>query len=194
VVQVRTMDDALKGLVEAKERQREGGKKAKMEVDMEKVIKVLAAIPERETQAGICKLTGLQPRIVGHLLITLLEQKKVVQTQVRKSSGQGEKSYDAWRLATNSEFLVAKVEEMGVVPPFVAAKVAERVGKSPVGSAEDKKDKKDKKDMDWLDDEPAAIRAAATPATETALPLVSASTLNLPLPAATLFGAPKDTG
>jgi alkylated DNA nucleotide flippase Atl1 len=115
-VQVRSMEDALKGISEAKEKKKEVGRRAKLEEDTEKVLKALEAVPEGETQAAICKLAGLQPRVVGPVLAGLLGQRRVVRTQVLKSSGQGEKLYDAWRLATNPEFLAAKIGEMGLVP------------------------------------------------------------------------------
>jgi hypothetical protein len=38
------------------------------------VVKALEAVPEGETQAGICKLTGLQYRVVGPLLAGLLAE------------------------------------------------------------------------------------------------------------------------
>src|SRR5262249_22796186 len=65
LVQVRSMEDALKGISEAKERKKEVGKKVKLEEDSEKVLKVLETVPEGETQATICKMTGLQVRVVG---------------------------------------------------------------------------------------------------------------------------------
>lgn len=82
---VRSMEDALKGISEAKERKKEVGKKVKLEEDSEKVLKVLGGVSEGETQASICKLTGLQSRVVGPVLAGLLEQKKVVRTQVLKA-------------------------------------------------------------------------------------------------------------
>jgi replicative DNA helicase len=68
LVQVRSMDDALKGISEAKERKKEVSKKVKLEEDSEKVLKVLATVPEGETQATICKMTGLQARVVAPVL------------------------------------------------------------------------------------------------------------------------------
>jgi alkylated DNA nucleotide flippase Atl1 len=109
------MEDALKGINEAKERKKEVGKRAKLGEDTEKVLKALEAVPEGETQAAICKLAGLQARVVGPVLAGLLGQRRVVPTQVLKSSGQGEKLYDAWRVATTPEFLAAKIDEMGLL-------------------------------------------------------------------------------
>jgi alkylated DNA nucleotide flippase Atl1 len=158
LVYVRSMEDSLKGLSEAKERKKEGGKKAKLEEDTEKVLKALAAVPEGETQAAIIKMTGLQPRVVGPVLTGLLEQKKVVQTQIRKSSGQGEKFYDAWRLASNNEFLAARIEQMALMPVrAVQANVEpEKVEKRPARVIAELMDKKD---SDWLDEVEAACVA-----------------------------------
>jgi hypothetical protein len=149
LVQVRSMEEALRGISEAKERQKEVVQKAKAEEDMAKVLRVLGSILEGETQAAICRLTGLQPRVVGPLLAALLVQKKVVRTQVRKSSGQGEKLYDAWRLASNNEFLAAKIDEMGLVPRQVA-----RTGTRVPATAT--RGPGDEDDTDWLDEVPAA--------------------------------------
>jgi hypothetical protein len=101
-------------------------------------------VPEGETQAAICKLTGLQARVAGPVLATLLERKKVVRTQIRKSSGKGETWYDAWRLASNNEFLAAKIEKMGLVP----SDASERSQKRPAGITGDQGDD----DTDWLDE------------------------------------------
>jgi hypothetical protein len=116
LVQVRSMEDALKGINEAKERKKEAGRRAKLGEDTERVLRALEMVPEGETQAAICKMTGLQPRVVRPVLAGLLGQRRVVPTQVLKSSGQGEKLYDAWRLATTPEFLAAKIDEMGLLP------------------------------------------------------------------------------
>jgi alkylated DNA nucleotide flippase Atl1 len=149
------MEEALKGISEAKERKNEVGKKAKLEQDTEKVVKVLAAVPGGETQAAICKMAGLQARIVGPVLTALLETKKVVRTQIRKSSGQGEKQYDAWRLASSVEFMAAKIEEMGLLPPG-----EEQMGLVPPGKESEGQEKRpaecvaklgEEKDTDWLD-------------------------------------------
>jgi alkylated DNA nucleotide flippase Atl1 len=149
LVQVRSKEDALKGISEAKERKKEVGKKAKLEEDSEKVLKVLATVPEGETQAAICKVTGLQARVVGPVLTALLEKKQVVRVQIRKSSGKGETWYDAWRLATTKEVLVAKIEEMGLVP----SSATERPQKRSEGINGDQ----DGEDTDWLDEvEPAS--------------------------------------
>jgi alkylated DNA nucleotide flippase Atl1 len=148
LVQVRSMEDALKGISEAKERKKEVGKKAKQLKDSEKVLKVLAGIPEGETQAAICKLTGLQARVVGPVLAELLEQKKVVRTQIRKSSGKGETWYDAWRVATNTEFLAARIEEMGL-SPVGAEEAGGQVERRPSDS---RGRREDEDDTDWLDE------------------------------------------
>jgi hypothetical protein len=63
--------------------------------------------------------------MVGPVLAGLLAQKRVVRTQVRKPSGKGETWYDAWRTATNTEFLAAKIEEMGLMPAVEAQKAPE---------------------------------------------------------------------
>jgi alkylated DNA nucleotide flippase Atl1 len=110
------MEDALKGINEAKERKKEVGRRARLEEDTERVLKALEAVPEGETQAAICKLAGLQARVMGPVLAGLLGQKPVVRTRVRKSSGKGETWHDAWRVATTPEFLAAKIDEMGLAP------------------------------------------------------------------------------
>jgi alkylated DNA nucleotide flippase Atl1 len=148
LVQVCSMEEALKGISEAKERKKEVCKKAKLEEDTEKVLKVLETVPEGETQAVICKMTGLQARVVGPLLTALMEQKKVVRTRVRKSSGKGETLYDAWRLATNNEFLAAKLEQMGLVP-----KGTEKAAETILARRKGVKGKQeDPDDTDWLDE------------------------------------------
>jgi alkylated DNA nucleotide flippase Atl1 len=131
LVRVRSMEEALKGISEAKERKKEVGKKAKLDEDTGKVLQALAAMPEGDTQAAICKLTGLQARVVGPVLAALLEQKRVVRARVRKSSGKGETWYDAWRLASNNEFLAAKIGEMGLVPAGPKRRAAEKWQKRP---------------------------------------------------------------
>lgn len=155
IVQVRTMDEAMKGLSEAKELKKEVGKKAKERESIEKILKVLESVSDGETQAGICKLTGLQPRVVGPTLAVLLERKKVVLTQIRKPSGQGEKWHPAWRLASNQEFLGAKIEEMGLMPS-PAAKATGEAEKRP---AKVITELLSKDDTDWLDEVEAANAA-----------------------------------
>jgi hypothetical protein len=145
IVQVRSMEDAMRGISQAKESKKEVAKKAKLQQDAENVLKVLAACPEGETQAAICRLTGLQARVVGPVLTGLLEQKKVVLTQVRKASGQGEKLYPAWRLASNNEFLAAKIAEMGLTPTTEGETGKRRPVKRKDGQEE-------KEDTDWLDE------------------------------------------
>ena len=155
LVQVRSMEEALKGISEAKERQKEVGKQVKMTEDSDKILKVLEGIPEGETQAVIAKLTGLQARVVGPVLLVLAGQKKVVPTQVRKSSGQGEKFYPAWRLATTTEFVSAKIEEMGLMPveaPTAASEKREMAFPKRPGEEDDK---------DWLDELAEDQRAKA---------------------------------
>jgi hypothetical protein len=93
-------------------------------------------------------MTGLQARVVGPVLTGLLEQKKVVRTQIRKPSGKGETWYDGWRLATNTEFLAAKIEELGLTP---------RGGEKAGGRTERQVGVKggrweDEDDTDWLDE------------------------------------------
>jgi replicative DNA helicase len=127
-VRVRSMEEAMKGISEAKETKKEAAKKAKLQEDTEKVLKALAACPEGETQSTICKLTGLQARVVGPVLMGLLEQKKVVRTQVLKASGPGEKLYPAWRLASTVEFMAAKIAELGLVPTEGDGKETRRSG------------------------------------------------------------------
>ena len=124
------------------------GKKAKLEEDSEKVLRVLATVPEGETQAAICKLTGLQPRVVAPVLAALLEKKKVVCTKIRKSSGKGETWYDGWRLVTSKEFLVAKIEEMGLVQAGPGEGSQKRL-EAITGDQDDD-------DRDWLDEVEAA--------------------------------------
>jgi replicative DNA helicase len=128
LVQVRSMEDALKRITEAKETKKEAAKKAKLQEDTEKVLKVLEGCPEGETCAEICRMTGLQPRAVGPVLTGLLEQNRVVRTHVRKASGQGEKLYEAWRVAGRVEFMAAKIEEMGLVPTGEDGKGKRRSG------------------------------------------------------------------
>src|SRR5262249_24149642 len=144
LVQVRSTEDALKGISEAKERNKEAGKKEKLEEDSEKVLRVLATVPEGETQAAICKLTGLQPRVVGPVLAALLQHEQVVRTQIGKSSGKGETWYDGWRLATSKEVLVAKIEEMCLVPTGPGEGSQKRLA----GIVGDQGDY----DTDWLDE------------------------------------------
>jgi alkylated DNA nucleotide flippase Atl1 len=143
LVRVRTTEEALKGLSEAKERKREVGKQARQEEDTGKVLKALEAVPEGDTQTAICKLAGLQARVVGPVLAALVGQKKVVRTRVRKSSGKGETWYDAWRLASNTEFLGARIEKMGLAPAGPQRRAA---GKRP----------EEDDDTDWLDEVEAA--------------------------------------
>jgi len=150
-VQVRSMEDALKGINEARERKKEAGKRARLEEDTDKVLKVLETVPEGETQAAICKLAGLQARAVGPVLAGLLGQKRVVPTQVLKSSGQGEKLYDAWRLATTPEFLAAKIDEMGLVPADEGV-VARGRRRRPAGIVA----QREREDTDFLDEVGAA--------------------------------------
>jgi hypothetical protein len=64
--------------------------------------------------------------VAGPVLAELLKQKKVVRTKVLKSSGNGETWYDAWRLATNDEFLAAKIGEMGLIPDEPNGRVSEK--------------------------------------------------------------------
>jgi alkylated DNA nucleotide flippase Atl1 len=125
------VEEPLKGISEAKERKKEVGKKAKEEEATEKVLQVLEALPDGETQTEIAKLVGLQPRVVGPALAGLVGQKRAVPAQVRKPSGKGETWYPAWRLATNNEFLEAKMKEMGIEPAVEAEKAPEAAGKRP---------------------------------------------------------------
>jgi hypothetical protein len=120
---------------------------------MEKVLKALEAVPEGETQASIVKMTGLQARAVGPVLTALLGQKRVVCCQVRKRSGQGEKWYDAWRLASPTEILLAKVEEMRLAPTAEDGRAAGRQDERTGG---DKGGQADEGDTDWLDEVAAA--------------------------------------
>jgi hypothetical protein len=82
LVRIRSMDEALNGSSAAKERAMEAGRKLRLEEDREKVVKALDAVPEGETQAVICKLTGLQARVVGPVLAGLLAEKKVVRIRL----------------------------------------------------------------------------------------------------------------
>jgi replicative DNA helicase len=153
LVQVRSMEDALKGINEARERKKEVGKRARLGEDTEKVLKALEAVPEGETQAAICKMTGLQARVVGPVLTGLLGQRKVVRTQVRKSSGKGETWYDAWRVASSGEFLAAKIEEMGLVPAEEGEGVPKGPRRRPAGSIVAQRERED---TDFLDEVGAA--------------------------------------
>jgi replicative DNA helicase len=144
-VQVRTMEDSLKGIVEAKEQRKENEKNAKKADIKEKVLKALETSPEGETQAAICKMLGLQNRIVGPILLELLKEQKVVRVQIMKASGQGQKPYDAWRLVTGNEFVAAKIVLMDAVSrKMEEARKSVFAGKGPLD---------DRNDTDWLDEE-----------------------------------------
>jgi replicative DNA helicase len=144
-VQVRTMEDSMKGILKAKEQRKEDDKNAKTLAVKEKVLKALETCPKGETQAVICKLIGLQARVVGPILLDLLEEQKVVRVQIMKASGQGTKPYDAWRLVTRNEFVAAKIVLMDAVSrKMEEAKKPVLVGKGPLDN---------KSDTDWLDEE-----------------------------------------
>jgi replicative DNA helicase len=145
-VRVRSMEEALQGISEAKERK----KAAKQGEERQKVLKALEAAPEGETQAAIAKLAGLQPRVVGPLLAELAAERRVVPTQVRKASGQGEKLYDAWRPASHIEFMAAKMDEMGLTP-------SEGAGKRPAGSWRRQRGEDDTDAFDELEAAGAAV-------------------------------------
>jgi hypothetical protein len=83
------------------------------------------------------------------VLAGLLGEKQVVRRQIRKSSGQGERWYDAWRLPTVKEYMTGKIEEPGLMRP-VADEASQTV---PVG---DKGGQAEPDDTDWLDEQEAA--------------------------------------
>ncbi len=111
VVLVRSMNDAMRVIVEAKERRQEATRTAKFVEATEKVVNALTTLPDGETQSSICKLTGLQARVVGPVLVNLLARNRVVRTQIMKKSGQGETPYEAWRLASANGIMAPGIND-----------------------------------------------------------------------------------
>ncbi len=94
-------------------------------------------------------LDSLQARVVGPVLAGLLGQKRVVRTRVLKPSGQGEKGYDAWRLASGTEFLAAKIDELGLAPGAPQVQVADRLQGAAEGGTGGRQEEDD---TDYLDE------------------------------------------
>ncbi|MBM4070266.1 MAG: hypothetical protein FJ271_15120 [Planctomycetes bacterium] len=142
LVQVRSMNDAMRVILEAKERRQEATRTAKFVEATEKVITALSTVRDGETQSSICKLTGLQARVVGPVLANLLARSKVVRTQIKKKSGQGETPYDAWRLASATEIVAARMNEEATASASSSAdgRIANLMGKG------------DDTDTDFLDE------------------------------------------
>ncbi len=116
LVQVQSMEVAVKGIAEAKEKKKEAGKKAKLVDVRERLVQILERFPQGETLTVIAEAVGTDRRLVQLALGELLEDGRVVLASIEKQCGRSKKLHPAWRLLNYDDFQRAKLVKMGLAP------------------------------------------------------------------------------
>jgi replicative DNA helicase len=135
LVQVRSMEEALKGISEAKERARDGRRKAKLDELKGKLRQALRDLPGGDTVTRLAQLIG-ESRTTGvaEALAEMREDGEVVLGEVVKQAGRRKQTLPAWRLNRPIDALLEQVKRdrmsrpggaqqngEGGVPPAVEA-------------------------------------------------------------------------
>jgi hypothetical protein len=116
-VQVRTMEEAYGSVVEARRVKKEGEKRQKEAEQNMRVREAMRRFPDGETMTKISAAAGLEPRVVGPILEVMVERGAAVRTQVTKSGGRGNRTYDGYRLRSGEEAARERVRNLVIPRP-----------------------------------------------------------------------------
>jgi len=119
LVQVRSVDEAFKAVVQQKERAKDGKKKAKLDELKTKLRQVLRDLPGGETVTRLAQLIG-ESRTTGvtEALAEMGEDGEVVLGDIVKQAGRRKQTLPAWRLNRRIDTAVAQLKQNG--SPLVA--------------------------------------------------------------------------